>query len=103
MVYKFFDRETSDGTVKNEIISNKESGEESHKPIIRKFEKIKVHSPFTDNIWDTDLADMQLIGKFNKEFRILLCVIDIYSKYSWVIPLKDKKKELKLLILFKKS
>ena len=34
---------------------------------------------------------MQLISKFNKEFRFLLCVIDIYSKYGWFIPLKDKK------------
>ena len=34
---------------------------------------------------------MQLICKFNKGFRFLLCVIDIYSKHAWVIPLKDKK------------
>ena len=34
---------------------------------------------------------MQLINKFNKGFRFSLCVIDIYSKYAWVIPLKDKK------------
>ena len=34
---------------------------------------------------------MQLISKFNKGFRFLLCVIDIYSKYVWVIPLKEKK------------
>ena len=34
---------------------------------------------------------MQLISKFNKRFRFLLCVIDIFSKYAWVIPLKDKK------------
>ena len=34
---------------------------------------------------------MQLSGKSNKGFRFLLCVIDIYSKYAWVIPLKDKK------------
>ena len=33
---------------------------------------------------------MQLISKFNKEFRFLLCVIDIFSKYAWVVPLKDK-------------
>ena len=39
----------------------------------------------------SDLADMQLISKFNKEFRFLLCVIDIFSKYAWVVPLKDKK------------
>ena len=36
------------------------------------------------------LADMQLISKFNKGFRYFLCVIDIYGKYIWVIPLKDK-------------
>ena len=34
---------------------------------------------------------MQLISKFNKSFRFLLCVIDIHSKYAWVVPLKDKK------------
>ena len=38
-----------------------------------------------------DLADMQLISKFNKGFRFLLCIIDIFCKYAWVIPLKDKK------------
>ena len=39
----------------------------------------------------TNLADMQLISKSNKRIRYLLCVIDIISKYAWVIPLKDKK------------
>ena len=34
---------------------------------------------------------MQLLNKFNKGFRFLLCVIDIFSKYAWVVPLKDKK------------
>ena len=34
---------------------------------------------------------MQLLSKFNKEFRFLLCVIDIYRKFAWVVPLKDKK------------
>ena len=43
------------------------------------------------NIWGTDLADMQLINKFNKGSRFLLCVIDICRKYGWFIPLKDKK------------
>ena len=45
----------------------------------------------TINIWGVDLTDMQLLSKFNKGFRFLLCVIDIFSKYAWVIPLKDKK------------
>ena len=65
--------------------------EELHKPILRKFKKRKVQSPFIDNTWGTYLPDMQLISKFNKGFRFLLCVTDIYSKYAWVIPLKDKK------------
>ena len=62
-----------------------------HKPIIRKCNQRKVHTPFIDNIWGADLADMQLISKFNKGFRFLLCVIYIYRKYTWVIPLKIKK------------
>ena len=64
--------------------------EELHKPI-RKFKKRKVYSAFEDNIWGVDLADMQLLGKYNKGIRFLLCVIDIFSKYAWVVPLKDKK------------
>ena len=72
--------------IKNEIISNKELAEELHKPIIRKFEEWKVHALFIDNIWDADLAYMQLISKFHKGIRFLLCVIDISSQYKWVIP-----------------
>ena len=52
--------------------------------------KRTVYSGFKDNIWGADLADMQLISKFNKGFRFLLCVIDIFSKYAWVVPLKNK-------------
>ena len=76
------------GTVKNEIISNKVLAEELDKPITKKFEKRKIHSTFIDNIWSADLADMQLIRKFDKGFRFLLSIIDIYSKYAWVVPLK---------------
>ena len=50
-----------------------------------------MYSSFRDNIWGADFADMQSISKFNKGFRFLLCVIDIFSKYAWVVPLKDKK------------
>ena len=91
MVYKFFDKKTSNGTVKNENISNKELVKESHKPIIRKLNKRKVRSPFIDNIWGADLADTHLISKFNIGFRVLICVIDVYNKYAWVISLKEKR------------
>ena len=63
--------------------------EELLKPIIGKCENKKVHSS-KYNIWGFYLADMQLISKFNKMFRFLLCVFEIYSKYAFVVPLKDK-------------
>ena len=65
MVYKFFDKKTSGSGIKNENMSNKELAKELHKPIIRKSNKRKVQSPFIDNIWGADLADMQLISKCN--------------------------------------
>ena len=79
------------GAIKNKIMSNKELAEALYKPVIRQFEKLKVYSSFIDSIWGADLANMQLISKFNIGFRFLLCVIDIFSKYTLVIPLKDKK------------
>ena len=99
MVYKFFDKKTKGSgvtTLANKspiksILQNEQLAEELHKPIIRKFKKRKVYSAFKDNICGADVADMQLISKFNKGFRFLLCVIDIFSKYAWVVPLKNKK------------
>ena len=97
MVYKFFDKKSqgSGFPLSSALqLANKENiqlADELHKPIIRKFKKRKVHSSFRDNIWGVDLADMQLLSKFNKGFRFLICVVDIFSKYAWVIPLKDKK------------
>ena len=49
-----------------------------------------MYSSFKDNIWGAYLTDMQLTSKFNKGFRFLFYVIDIFSKYVRVIPLKDK-------------
>ena len=70
---------------------NEQLDEELFKPIIRKSQKMKVYSAFKDNIWGADLADMQLLSTFDKGFRFLVCVIDIFSKYAWVVPLKDKE------------
>ena len=86
-----FDKKSSGSGIKNENISSKELAEEVHKSITRKRKKRKVHSSFIDNIWDADFADMQFKSKFNKGFTFLLCVIDIFSKYLWVILLKYKK------------
>ena len=78
MVYKFFDSKVL-GSGAKLIPENKQLAEELHKPIIRKFEKRRVYSTFKDNIWSVDLADMQLLTKYNKGIRFLLCVIDIFS------------------------
>ena len=97
IVYKFFDKKSAsltDKSVSEDNIANEPNfqlANELHKPIIRKLKKRNVYSGSKDNIWGADLADMQLISKFNKGFRLLLCVIDIFSKYAWVVPLKDKK------------
>ena len=95
MVYEFFDKKSalldkSKGSgITNE--PNYQLANELHKPVIKKFKKRKVYSSFKDNIWGVDLADMQSLSKFNKGFKYLLCAIDLFSKYAWVIPLRDKK------------
>ena len=102
MVYKFFDSKVASPD-KNSVGSgtkhvntkitprNEQLADELHQSIIRKFKKRKVYTAFKDNIWGVDLAHMQLLSKYNKEIRFSLCVIDIFSKYAWVVPLKDKK------------
>ena len=66
--------------------------DEFHKPVIKKFNKRKVYSQFKDNIWGVDLTDMQSLRKENKGIKYLLCAIDLFSKYAFVVTLKDKKR-----------
>ena len=65
--------------------------DELHKPVTKKFNKRKVYSQFKDNIWGEDLAELQSLSRKNKGIKYLLCAIDLYSKYAFVVPLKDKK------------
>ena len=87
MVYKFFDKKSTGSGFKSSSIL----ADELHKPIIKKFDKIKVYSQLKDNIWGVDLADMQSLSRKNKGIKYLFCVIDLYIKYAFVVPLKDKK------------
>ena len=89
MVYKFFDKESSGDSIISE--ANYQLEDELHKPIIRKLKKRKIYSSFKNNIWGADLANMQSLSRYNKGIRYLLCAIDLFSKYAWVIPIKDKK------------
>ena len=89
MFYKFFDKKSSGSGIINE--PNYHLANELHKPIFKKFKKRKVYSYFRDNIWGVELGDMQSLSKYNKGIKYWLCAIDLFSKYAWVIPMKDKK------------
>ena len=109
MVYKFFDKKSTaepsalarsslartGGSFKKFKNTTKPSSsilaDELHKTIIRKFNKRKVYSQFKDNIWGVDLADMQSLSRKNKGIKYILCAIDLFSKYAFVIPLKDQE------------
>ena len=67
--------------------------EELHKPITKNFRKRRVISYGIDKIWAADLVEMQKFSKWNKGVKYLLTVIDVFSKYGWIKPLKDKKTE----------
>ena len=67
--------------------------DELHKPITRNFSKRTVISNGIDKIRAADLVEMQKFSKWNKRIKYLLMVIDVFSKYGWIKPLKDKKTE----------
>ena len=83
---------TGSGISNNDIKQNLQLAKELHKPIIRNFKKRAAYSGFKDNIWGADLAGMKSVSKYNKEIKYLLCAIDLFSKYAWIIPIKDKKR-----------
>ena len=88
-LYKCFDKKYSGNGIINEL--NYQLADELHKPIIKNIKNRKVYSSLRENSWGIDLADMQSLSKYNKGIKYLLCAIDLFSKYAWVVPLKDKK------------
>ena len=88
MVYKFFDKKY---TVVLQMKLDKINNLQMNFINQSSGKKRKVYSSFKDNIWGADLADMQLISKYSKGIRYLICTIDLFSKYAWIFPLKDKK------------
>ena len=68
--------------------------EELHKPITRKFTKRRVFVKGVDEIWAADLVEMGRFSDWNKGIKYLLMVIDVFSKFGWIEPLKNKKAKL---------
>ena len=87
MIYKFFDKKSTDSGIASSSIL----ADELHKPVIKNFNKRKVYSQFKDNTWGVDLVEMQSLSRKNKSIKYLLCAIDLFTKHAFVIPLKDKK------------
>ena len=85
----FFDKKSSGSGVAAE--SNYQLTNEFHRQITRKFQRRKFYLSFRDNIWGVDLTDMQSLSKQNNGIKYLLCAIDLFRKYAWVVPLKDKR------------
>ena len=83
MVHEFFDKKAGLGVSVNEQLAV-----ELHKPVIKIFKIRKVYARFKDNIWAADIVEME---SKNKNVKYLLRVIDVFTKYAWVKPLRDKK------------
>ena len=86
MICNFFDNKARSVSV------NKKIAEELHKPIIKKFKRRKVYARFKSIVLVAALAGMGLLFSNNKSVKYLLCVIDFFTKYAWVKPLKDNKR-----------
>ena len=61
-----------------------------HKPVRRRYTTNPTIANSIDHQWAADLADMKNLSRYNKGIKYLLTVIDILSKFAWVVPLKNK-------------
>ena len=85
MVYKYFGKKTG-----SRISVNEQLAEELHKSVIKKFKIRKVCARFRYNIWAAALSEIESSSFKEKNVKYWLCVIDVFTIYAWVEPLKDK-------------
>ena len=91
MVYRFFDKKTRSRPNINEVLA-----QELQKTDIKNFKRREVHARVNDNIWAVDFAEMRSLSLKKWGVKYLLCVIDSFTKYVWIKPLKDKKAKIVL-------
>ncbi|GFX50567.1 uncharacterized protein F54H12.2 [Trichonephila clavipes] len=73
-----------------EMIKNMKDAYTLHKPVRHKFQRNRVFVSDIDRQFQADLVDMQSLAEFNKGYKYLLTCIDLFSKFAWAVPLKDK-------------
>ena len=64
-----------------------------HKPVRYNFLRNRVIVPKPDDQWQADLVDIGSLTRFNKGYKFLLTCIDVFFKFAWVVPLKNKTAE----------
>ena len=96
MVYQFMDKKTG-----SELSVNEETAQELHKPVIKRFKRSKACAKFKDDIWAANIDEMGILSSFNRGVKYLLCVIDVFTKYTWFKALKDKKLKQFVMVLLK--
>ena len=65
-----------------------------HKPIRKKFPTRKTEAQTLDSVWQLDLTEMIRYSTYNEGYQYILFVIDVYSRYLWLKPLKIKDQKL---------
>ena len=86
MFHHLFDKKTGLGVSVDEQLAK-----ELHKAVIKKFKRRRVYARFRYNIWAADLVEMGSLSSKNRNVKYLLCVTDVFTKYAWVKPSKNKK------------
>ena len=93
MVYNFFDKKTRLGRTSKKRANLKEFAQELHKSVIENFKRRKMNARFRDNLWAKDLGKKRSFRSKNWGVKYLLCVLDVFIKYTRVKPLKEKLAE----------
>ena len=90
MVQNFFDKKTRLVRTSKKRANLNEFVQELHKPVIENFKRRKVKARFRENVWVKDLGKKRSFPSKNWGVKYLLCVVDVFIKYTWITPLKEK-------------